>query len=97
MLITVGARELKNKLGTYLRLVRGGARVIVTERGRPVAELRALVPEASDVEVRLQRLAADGLVTPPSRPDLAPRPRPAPTEAGSELSAAVIEDRADRL
>src|SRR3989304_5686519 len=36
----VGARELKTRLGTYLRKVRQGSTLVVTDRGEPVAELR---------------------------------------------------------
>jgi len=34
---TVAVRELKNKLSEYLRKVKAGERVVVTERGKPVA------------------------------------------------------------
>ena len=37
---TVGVRELKDRLSEYLRLVREGEEVLVTDRGRVVAELR---------------------------------------------------------
>jgi antitoxin (DNA-binding transcriptional repressor) of toxin-antitoxin stability system len=36
----VGVRELKNRLSEYLRRVRDGERVLVTDRGIVVAELR---------------------------------------------------------
>jgi antitoxin Phd_YefM of type II toxin-antitoxin system len=36
-MITVGIREIKNRLSEYLRKAKAGERVIVTERGRPVA------------------------------------------------------------
>ncbi len=44
---TVGVRELKNRLSEYLRRVAEGEVVIVTDRGRVVAELRppGLVPD----------------------------------------------------
>jgi prevent-host-death family protein len=35
----VGVRELRQDLSRYLRRVQAGERLIVTERGRPVAEL----------------------------------------------------------
>ncbi len=35
----VGVRELKNRLSEYLRLVKGGEHVLVTERGVVIAEL----------------------------------------------------------
>jgi antitoxin (DNA-binding transcriptional repressor) of toxin-antitoxin stability system len=37
---TVGIRELKNRLSLYIRKVEAGDVVIVTDRGRIVAELR---------------------------------------------------------
>lgn len=62
----VGARELKARLGTYLRRVRAGRTLIVTDRGQPVAELRPL--EAADpVAAALARLEAAGGVTKPRR------------------------------
>src|SRR3954466_3240041 len=36
---SVGVRELKNRLSEYLREVRSGATVLVTDRGEVVAEL----------------------------------------------------------
>ena len=36
---TVGLRELKNRLSAYVRLVRAGEHVQVTDRGQVVAEL----------------------------------------------------------
>jgi len=39
-MITVGVRELKNRLSEYLRLVRAGEEILVTDRGEVVAELR---------------------------------------------------------
>ena len=35
----VGVRELKNRLSEYLRLVRNGEEILVTDRGEVVAEL----------------------------------------------------------
>jgi prevent-host-death family protein len=94
MTIIVGARELKNRLGSYLRLAREGTRVVVTERGRPIAELRALEP-ASDLDVRLRRLATEGLISLPMVDQLPPRHRI--TMAGPPLSSTILEDRDDRL
>jgi antitoxin (DNA-binding transcriptional repressor) of toxin-antitoxin stability system len=37
---TVGVRELKNRLSQYLRMVRHGEDLLVTDRGEVVAELR---------------------------------------------------------
>jgi prevent-host-death family protein len=91
---TVGARELKMRLGTYLRRVREGLTLIITERGRPVAELRPL-PEAtySEDEAWLE-LAAKGIVT-LGTGRLPPR---TPVEiGGGPLADQIVEDRKDRI
>ena len=90
----VGARELKVRLGTYLRQVRQGRTLVVTDRGQPVAELRPL-SSGSGVEAVLARLEADGVVTRPKKKGLPPF-RPIESR-GSSLSTAVLEDRADRF
>ena len=95
MVIVVGARDLKNRLGSYLRAVREGTRIIVTERGKPVAELQAIAPAASVLDERLQQMAVEGLVTLPKVPRL---PLRQPLRIASvTLSDAIIEDRQDRL
>jgi prevent-host-death family protein len=93
---SVGSRELKNRLGSYLRQVRDGATILVTDRGRPIAELRPLAPVGGSEAAALASLAADGLVSPPSRSRLADGYRRLAIE-GDSLSAAVIEGRRDRL
>ena len=50
----VGIRELKSRLSEYLRLVGGGEVVLVTNRGRVIAELRQ--PEASRAITSYPRL-----------------------------------------
>jgi len=42
----VGIRELKNRLSEYLRLVRNGEEILVTDRGEVIAELRRPGPRA---------------------------------------------------
>lgn len=93
--VEVGARELKTRLGAYLRRVRGGQRIVVTERGTPVAELRGLQADAGSLSARLERLEAQGLVSRPERRRLPPL-RGVRCEGGS-ASAALVEDREDRL
>ena len=89
----VGARELKIRLGTYLRRVRKGHTLIVTDRGQPVAELRPIGGEPG-VDSALAELEARGAVVRPARKRLtAFRPI---EHRGRDLSTAVTEDRDDR-
>lgn len=54
----VGIRDLKAHLSHYVRLVREGGRVVVTDRGEEVAELRAVTP----VSPGLRELIDSGMV-----------------------------------
>lgn len=93
---TVGARELKNRLGTYLRQVREGTTIVVTDRGKPVAELRTLAPAQTAEEARLQELVATGLLAPRTGERLTER-RKRIRIAGPPMSEVIVEDRKDRF
>jgi prevent-host-death family protein len=86
----VGTKELKNRLSHYLRIVRAGEAVLVTDRGAVVAELRPVAGRAGEA-VALADLARQGVVTLPNGrlPDL----RPARRKRRLLVSAMVIEDR----
>ncbi len=60
---TVGVRELRQNLSVYLDEVKQGRSLIVTDHGRHVAMLRPMPPSNST----LDRLVAEGKMTPPTR------------------------------
>lgn len=90
----VGARELKARLGTYLRRVRQGRTLVVTDRGHPVAELRPL-DAATGVDAVLAKLKAAGAVTQTTSKPLVPFRQV--NSRGRSAAAAVLEDREDRF
>ncbi len=98
---TVGIRELKNRLSLYVRKVEAGDVVIITDRGRVVAEL---VPPgwqrpAADVHPGLLELARRNgvrLPTRPSDPDVYLRPRPAVDMGGLTVQDLIDAERGDR-
>ena len=59
----VGVRDLRDHLSHYLDRVRDGEEVIVTDRGRAIARV---VPVGT--ERVLDRLVAEGIVTPARQP-----------------------------
>lgn len=64
-MVTVGIRELKNNLSRYLRRVQAGERVMVTDRGNPVAELRLPELHANTEELHMatyNRLVREGVI-----------------------------------
>ena len=89
----VGARELKVRLGTYLRQVRQGRTLIVTDRGQPVAELRPIADDTT-MDAVLAKLEAQGVVTRPTMRLGAFRSIARP---GLSLSGALLDDRHDRF
>jgi len=74
MAIEVGIRELRADLSRWLRRVREGEEVLVTERGSPVARI---VPVTGNR--KLDELIAQGRVTPAKRPWKGPLPPPIKT------------------
>ncbi len=87
--VSVGVRELKAKLGRYLRDVAAGNIVIITDRGRPIGQI---VPFTAPLESRLQQLASVGLVA-WSGNRLAPVEAAAPKPDSPMLSDLLLEDR----
>lgn len=90
---TVGVRELKSHLAEWLRAVREGSTVVVTDRGRAIAEIRPIA--VSDDTPAARRAAArtrgwigsgEGVLAPA---------RPLPY-AGPSLASAVTQDRDER-
>jgi len=87
---SVGVAELRQNLSVYLRRVKNGERLVVTDRNRPVAELGP----APSTGPALDRLIAEGRVSPPVRSAL-----PEPLELTGDpraLSRALDEVRGER-
>jgi prevent-host-death family protein len=84
---TVGIKELKARLSHYVRLASDGERVVITDRGRQVAELRHVEP----THAGLQELIDKGVVR---WSGARPAHSPQPVEVrGEPLSTTVLEHR----
>lgn len=55
----VGTRELKNKLSEYLRRVKAGETITVTEHGRAIGQI---IPASTTVEEKMKAMTASGRV-----------------------------------
>ncbi|MHB1810735.1 MAG: type II toxin-antitoxin system Phd/YefM family antitoxin [Solirubrobacteraceae bacterium] len=78
----VGVRALHDRLSEHLERVEGGAEILVTRRGRPIARLSR--PTKTDA---LDDLVRRGLATPPIRPRAPRTPEVAPRGSVSDLIA----------
>lgn len=84
----MGVRELKGSLSKYLRRVRQGESILVTDRGEPVARLIPVgYPEG------LVRLAREGRATLPRRWPPEIRLPSVRLKGGKSAAELVIEDR----
>ncbi|OFW02568.1 MAG: hypothetical protein A3I61_17345 [Acidobacteria bacterium RIFCSPLOWO2_02_FULL_68_18] len=92
----LGLREANQRFSKAVKAVRAGKKVILTERGRPIAVIEPIKDEGTQ-EAALQAMAEEGLITLPLRrgPMPAQRWRP-PKVKGKPLSQTIIDDREDR-
>jgi prevent-host-death family protein len=90
---TVGSREFKNRMGRYMKAVRQGQSLLLTERGKPVAKVVPPDPEP-DSELTLmdvlKRLEAEGKIRLAKHPLSKFRPISSRGKSASEM---IIEDR----
>ena len=87
---TVGIRELKTHLSHYLKRVRSGARLLVTERGRSIATINP-VEAPADVDWAHQLVAEGRAHWSGGKPTGSKNP---PRNKGRKLASdMVIEDR----
>lgn len=93
-MITVGVRDLKNRLSEYIRRVRLGESVLVTDRGEVVAELMppGQVQIDRSAPAGLQALAKRGLATLGSPTEAALYPALPRTRRERRRSAAQMLD-----
>lgn len=94
-MLTVGVRELKNRLTHYLQLSNEGERIIVTEHGKPIAVLHELTKLESEAppEEYLAKAAAEGMIRlplPGASLNLKTKPS---THKGRSASEILLEDR----
>lgn len=102
---TVGVKKLRDKLSFYLKSIRNGETILVTDHGEVIAEIKqpSLLEVAghSRIQLFLQRLIESGGLIPAQRsaPDETfeiSSPPVVPEEYEVDVSALLAESRADR-
>jgi prevent-host-death family protein len=90
----VGLKILKNKLSEYVRLAAAGETVVITDRGRKVAEI---VPPSAKPESVIERGIREGWIRPAKRDaNWPPRGKPVPGLTFEQLMADLARDREDQ-
>lgn len=91
----LGLREANQQFSRAIKAVRAGKEVVLTERGQPIAVIKP-IKEEREPHAAVERMAAEGLITLPTRKG--PLPRFAAVRiSGKPLSATIIEARDDRV
>ena len=92
---TTTVSQLKMSLSAYLRQVKAGEEVVITEHGRPIARLLPLASPSSVAE-HVRDLEAQGLLKRGQKPlpaDFWDLPRPADPQGA--VRAAVMRERGE--
>jgi prevent-host-death family protein len=82
----VGIRELRADLSRYLKRVRDGEEIVVTDRGTPIARITP-----ANGRSRIDELITAGVLTP--APNRGPRKVPKPIKIKGTISDLVEEQR----
>jgi prevent-host-death family protein len=90
----LGLREANQHFSKAIKAVKAGKEVILTERGKPIAVIKPL-PEADDVDAKLDRLAAAGVLQRATKRGPMPPFKPRRIK-GPPLSQAISEERDER-
>jgi len=95
---SVGLRELKNRLSEYVREVRSGESVLVTDRGEVVAELLPAEqgPDETGVTSGLMALARRGQLTLGASNDAKLYPKLSPMLKRHRVAVLLDEERGTR-
>ncbi len=92
-MVTVACKELKNRLGKYLAMVRKGETVQITDRGRLIASILPARNKAQQEDAEmLARLIGDGTLT-LGTGKLRGGRRPTVMTKGKAVAEMVAEDR----
>jgi prevent-host-death family protein len=93
---TAGVAELKARLASYLKQVKSGNEILITDRGSPVAKL-VPIDAAQKRDARRQRLAAGGLLKLGKRrmPKSLLVPPKGPANIGEGVLSALLAERAE--
>jgi prevent-host-death family protein len=85
----VGTRELKSKLSEYMRRVKGGETILVTERGKPIGQI---IPVKPTIQEKMQTVIDAGLAEWNGR-KVNPGKPVAINRSAKQISDLVVEER----
>ena len=89
---TVGIKDVKNNLSSYLKRVKTGEDIIITERGKPIARIIRENASGTSLHLALAPLIKEGVIKMPTMHPPQSFMPPLCT-SGKSASEMVLEDR----
>ena len=95
---SVDIKLLNNRLSEYIRLAASGETILVTDRGRVIAEIGPPQVTRSPIlaDAQLAEAVSRGHLTPPVLPSVGKLPTPKPVAPLRDLLGELDEDRSER-
>ncbi len=90
----IGIREAKIHLSKYLRMVKQGREIIVTERGQPIGKIVPIEKDDIPLKDRIKKLEDSGILE--AEKKTAKMKPPIPIKGGKTAQAYLLEDREAR-
>ncbi|MBR9986560.1 MAG: type II toxin-antitoxin system Phd/YefM family antitoxin [Desulfosarcina sp.] len=90
----IGIREAKIHLSKYLRMVKQGWEIIVTERGRPIGKIVPIGKNEIPLDDRIKKLEDSGILEPEKKKTK--NTPPIPIKGNKTAQGYLLEDRGDR-
>jgi prevent-host-death family protein len=90
----IGLREANMHFSKYIKLVKKGREIVLTERGVPIAAIRPVAPKEDTLEERLNALKDRGVLKRGSGHLKLPTPV---ALSGKAVSSIIIDERNERL
>ena len=88
----VGIRDAKIHLSKFIKMVKNGAEVILTDRGRPVGKIVPIQPEDLPLSARIKKLEDMGILEPITQQKQIKLPSPIPVP--NNIAQSILkEDR----
>ncbi len=90
----VGIREAKVHLSRYLKMVRNGAEIVITDRGKPVGKIVPIEQTELPLSDRVKQLEDQGLIV--RQPDKSSGKIPTPIPLADNIAQKILQqDRND--
>lgn len=92
-MIHSGVKQVRDRFTLYLKKVKEGEEVVITERGTPVAVISPVGRGEEGPEARIERLRLKGVLVPAADSGPMPGARVRLSKKGKGLAELVIEER----